>query len=80
MDEFREWRKQNRLAYINKYEEFQRVFGVPLSKFWDKQFGFDIVAFDEKFIKPNDNESTKQATLRKYGQEGLDLIVALLHA
>ena len=37
-----------------------------------------VIAFDE-FIDPKENESTNDAVLRKYGQEGLDIVNKLLN-
>ena len=59
-------------------QEFYNTFGVSLSDYFDPILGFDIVKFDEEIIKPPDGESTKDKILRKYGQNGVEVIKNLL--
>jgi len=69
---------RNRMNCLELNMPFIEVFGVRLKKFWEGNIlGFDVIAFD-KFIEPEENESTNDAILRKYGQEGLDIINKLL--
>jgi len=69
---------RNRMNSLELNMPFLEIFGVRLKKFWEGNIlGFDVIAFDE-FIDPKENESTKDAILRKYGQEGLDIINKLL--
>jgi len=69
---------QNRLTYIKHFEEFQDIFGVPLSQFWDKLLGFDVVKFDVNFIKPEEGKSTRQVVREKYGIRAEQLCTDLI--
>lgn len=64
--------------YKSYAPKFQRVFGVKLRPFWDPLTGFDVVKFDDEFIKAGDDVSTADAVKEKYGTEALDLIKSLL--
>jgi len=69
---------RNRLASLKLNMPFCKVFGRRLVTFWQGNIlGLDIIAFD-KFIEPGDNESLNHAVLRRFGQEGLDIINGLL--
>lgn len=57
---------------------FYSVFKICLGHYFDSITGFDIVKFDDEVTKSAPNESTKDAVLSKYGQEGVDIIVRLL--
>ena len=59
-------------------QEFYNVFGIALVSFFNPITGFDIVKFDEEFIKSADGESVKDKVLCKFGQEGVDVITNLL--
>lgn len=58
--------------------EFQKIFGVPLSAYFDNVFGFDIVRFDDEVIRAQNDESIKDAVVRQYSREAADLIWELL--
>jgi len=73
-----EFMKENRMKYLTNQVLFCVIFDRPLSYFWDNLTGFDIIKFDEDFIKPNVGESTNQAVSRKYGQTGCDIITKLI--
>jgi hypothetical protein len=57
--------------------EFERIFHVPLSEYWQGFLGFDITGFDDKVIKSG-NMSVKAAVLQTYGQDAVTLIQDLL--
>ena len=57
--------------------QFYRLFGVPLSRFWDSFTGFDIVRFDAR-IKPPENQSLRECIKAKHGNEAAELIESLL--
>ncbi len=78
MDEVTQMFARHRKAYETNYHDFSRIFGVSLAGYWDKMFGFDVVAFNEKFIKSGDNESMAEAVKRQYGAEAVALIKNLL--
>lgn len=72
---------ENRKKYIAYSSLFYSIFGIPLFKFWDNLFGFDIIKFDEEFIKSDtehSGKSTADVVLEKFGEEGLRLIKLLL--
>jgi len=61
------------------HRKFKNVFGISITvSYWDRLLGFDIVKFDTEIVKPNDDESMKNAVLRQWGQEGVDLLQRLL--
>jgi hypothetical protein len=62
----------------NHAHEFQRIFGVSLTSYLNKITGFDIIKFDE-FVRPKKNESTADALRRRWGQEAVNLVRALIH-
>jgi hypothetical protein len=69
----------NREAYLRNASRFQAVFKQKLTDFWQGNLlGFDVLKFD-LFISPEPHESTKEAILRKYGEEGMKVINDLLH-
>jgi hypothetical protein len=63
---------------IDHSTEFKRIFGVDMSKYFDKMYGFHITKFDLEYIKTIDGKSMKQTVLDRYGQEGVDLIRKLI--
>ncbi len=69
---------ENKARYIKYAVEFRKVFGTPLHLFWDIVTGFDIIKFDEEYIKPADDMSTKEAIRAKYGEAGVKLIENLI--
>ena len=69
---------KERMKSLDNCEKFQKIFGTRLKPFWqDNIFGFDIVVFDE-WLKVPDGISMNDYILQKYGQEGVDVINALL--
>jgi len=74
------------LAYLKKTArlkhqhraQFQATFGVPLEDFWDDVGGFDIVKFDETFVKPPDGTSTNRAVYERWGAEAVNLVLTLI--
>ena len=58
-------------------ERFHTIFGVELKDYWEGLLKLDVIKFDE-FIKPEDNESTAEAIVRKYGQDACNFIRGLL--
>jgi len=56
---------------------FRRPSGLSLFKLWSNLTGFDIVKFDEA-MKCAEGESTSEATLRQYGEMGVNLIRLLI--
>jgi len=66
---------KKRLEYAGM---FQSVFGTSLGKFWDTITGFDIVKFDEEFMKTPDGTSTEELVRKRYGESGLSIIKHLM--
>ena len=58
--------------------KFQELFGQDIRTYWDNLVGFDVVKFDEEFVKPRNGQSTKQKVKDKYGEEGVELVVSLI--
>jgi hypothetical protein len=56
--------------------EFHRIFGTPLSHWWNPMFGFDIVRFDDCFIESGDGVMA-EAVRQKYGDRAVEIIQAL---
>ena len=57
--------------------QFYRLFGVPLSRFWDSFTGFDIVRFDA-LIQPPENQSLRDYIKTRHSNEAAQLIESLL--
>ena len=55
------------------HTDFEKFFGVPLKKFWDKIFGLDAIKFDE-FIAPPKGVSTFEQIEKTYGVEAMNFI------
>ena len=66
---------KKRLAYSGS---FQSVFGVSLREFWSILTGFDIIKFDEEFMKTPDGISTEEFVRQKYGELGVSIIKGLI--
>ena len=73
-----EFMKDNRLKFVRYQQEFALTFNRPLQEFWDNMFGFDIIKFDEQFIKSPDGTSLSDAVIQQYGQAANDLIKKLI--
>jgi len=69
-----EWQAKKKEAGDKLTHDFLIIFKTPITWFYNPMFGFDAVRFDEKLIKPNENESTFQAIERKYGAIAAKLI------
>lgn len=69
---------ENRKKYIRYNTLFYRTFGVQLKNYWNNITGFDIIKFDEEFVKPPEGVSTAQAVGAKYGEAAVRLIGVLL--
>lgn len=67
-----------RRKYMAHATEFQHIFGRRLFDFWDNITGFDVIKFDEQFIKPDEGQSTQDAVRGKYGDIAVELIHKLL--
>ena len=69
---------KNRMNTLELNMPFLKVFGVRLKLYWDGNIlGFDVLKFD-KFLCPEQNESSFDCIERKFGQEGIDIIKKLL--
>lgn len=65
--------------------KFLETFGIPMRTFWPSKMpelllGFDLVAFDEKFICPHEDESCEEAVRRLFGEEAVELVRQLIAA
>ena len=59
-------------------EEFKQIFGVPLEDYWERGLGFDVVKFDEEFVRPPEGTSTRGQVLKAYGPSGVEVMEKLL--
>jgi hypothetical protein len=58
--------------------EFMEIFGVDPKNYWENNFlGFDVIGFDEKFIKTPDNMSMREYVTEKYGKKGYDVFTKI---
>ena len=68
---------ENQKLFQENHIEFQAIFDVPLQKFWDTMFGFDVIAFDTWLLVPG-GKSTRQEVRRRFGKRAVDLCLILL--
>ena len=68
---------ENKAKYKKHAEEFRHVFGVGLKPYFDLVTGFDVIKFDQEFIRPPDGTSTANVIKARYGPEAVDLIKKL---
>lgn len=64
---------------VKHQEAFRQLFGVDLREYWDNFTGFDVIKFDEQLVKPQSNQSTAMAVRERWGQEAVDLCLALIN-
>lgn len=55
--------------------EFIRIFGFASP--WDGVYGFDMLSFED-MLQPKDGESIADCTSRRYGAEGITLVIKLV--
>lgn len=78
MDWILEHAYKERMKALTHCGEFQRIFGMPLKRFWiDNIMGFDIVAFDKAVGCP-ENMALGEYLPAKYGQRAFGLIKLLI--
>lgn len=70
---------RNKMLFMKHGREFKRIFGVDLKPYFDFVTGFDIIEFDEKFVKAPHYQSMAEAVFEKYGKEGYDLMHLLIN-
>lgn len=63
--------------YVKHAPEFERIFGVRLKPFFDYATGFNVIDFDDKFIKSG-NKCMKDIVRKQFGDEAVDLIHKLI--
>ena len=68
---------QNKDKLNANRDEFQRVFGIPLHRFFHPFWGFDVIKFDE-WLKTPDGTSTADYIKQTKGQNALTLVEELL--
>ena len=69
-------------GYSDNYREFECIFGVPLKQFWDKFLGFDLLKFDDNFIKSGDLDgvSMEDVVRERFGEDGVRIVKTLISA
>lgn len=66
-------------TYKRHAREFELTFGVKLMpSYWNHLTGFDLIAFDEEVVQPEDGESTREAVKRRFGEDAVDLLLKLM--
>ena len=70
--------EKNKKRFTNNKDSFHRVFKTQLSNYFNVITGFDICSFDEKVIKPENGESTRERIKKTYGTQGVKIIENLL--
>ncbi len=74
-----EERQAGRIQAANRQAvPFQRIFRVPLRKYFHPVFGFNVAQFDLEVVKSPDGESCKEAVRRQWGEEGLAIVMDLM--
>lgn len=61
----------------SEVQDFQRIFSMNFSKYWDQLTGFDICLFDEDLGTP-DSTSTRDFIIEKYGDAARLLVESFL--
>ena len=65
--------------FHDKYQnEFKDIFGINLSEYWDNITGFDIVKFDEEFLKGPDRISCSDFIKNEYGEDARQFVLKLI--
>lgn len=70
MDDFL---RRNKTRADKYHKRFKEIFGTSLMNYYSFLFGFDVVKFDEEFIKPKEGQSTSEVVEKKYGKEAVEL-------
>ena len=70
-------KSSNDKKYDKHHEEFQSIFGVRLTVFWDGLFGLNVVAFDT-WVKTPDNLCTYDHVVNVYGERAKELLSSLI--
>ena len=69
---------ENRNRLKRYRNEFMEIFGVDPKNYWENNlFGFDVISFDEKFIKTPDDMSMRGYVTEKYGKKGYDVLAKI---
>ena len=70
--------RKNRLTQFQRIT-FRKHFGIPIDRYWNQLFGFDIIAFDEEFVKSDaENMSCADMLTKNYGEESTKFVESLL--
>lgn len=59
------------------HNEFRKLFGMDLGRFMHPFFGFDVIKLDD-FFRPPEGQSLQDCILARFGQDAVDLVVALI--
>ena len=68
----------NNARYRKHAKAFERMFGCKLKPFFDSITGFDVIKFDEEFVKPVAGEACSEAVERRWGKEAMGILRLLL--
>ena len=75
---YRDFFLKNKKLLHEHNQEFLSIFHVSLGTYWDILTGFDVVKFDEEFIKPPDGRSTNEMVNEIYGERAQELCHILI--
>lgn len=60
-------------------KSFSLTFKTSLRRFWSPLYGFDVIAFDDKFVKAPDGVSAEEQIRKDYGNIGVRIIKQIIH-
>ena len=58
-------------------KQFKEFFGVLIDPYWDGLFGFDVIKFDEEFVKTPENKSMKEHISEIYSEDACKFVESL---
>ena len=64
-------------GYLKNARQFKQTFGVELRPYFDLVTGFDVIKFDDEFIKSGDGACSEKVKT-DYGAGAVRLIEALI--
>lgn len=70
---------KHRRLQLEYGQPFRTTFGVNLgAPFWGNLLGLDLTVFDEQVVHSREDESISDAINRQWGEEGVQLVRALI--
>ena len=69
----------NKRAEQKYHEVFKQEFNINLLDYWSMVTGFDLIRFDEEFLKTPQGISTRDYVTKIYGSYVSDILEAIIH-